>query len=166
MVEVFIRYTTTTGLEKYEIFKATEGHINLDLRDIASVDLLPLIWCADLEYLSLRYNSLLEVDLTPLAKCSHLKGLRLNHNHLQEVDLTPIGECHDVREIVLKENRIKRLDVTPLFGCPWLRELELDKGVTLTADLMLRSIGNWPDILVERYRDILWKARERAQNRS
>lgn len=161
MVEVFIRYVTTTGLEKYEIFKASETNVTLDLRDIAAVDLLPLIWCIDLEYLSLRYNSLSEIDLTPLAKCSHLKGLRLNHNRLQDIDLTPIGECRDIREIALKENQIKRLEVTPLFNCPWLRELELDKGVSLTADLMLRSIGNWPDILVERYRDILWKARNR-----
>ncbi|RDE10759.1 MAG: hypothetical protein C4K47_10935 [Candidatus Thorarchaeota archaeon] len=162
MVEVFIRYVTSTGLEKYEIFKATESHINLDLRDMTSVDLLPLIWCIDLEYLSLGYNSLSGVDLTPLAKCGRLKELRLNHNRLQEIDLVPIAECHDIREITLRENQIKRLDVTPLFGCPWLRELELDKGVTLTADLMLRSIGNWPDILVERYRDILWKARDRV----
>jgi hypothetical protein len=162
MVEVFIRYVTTTGLEKYEIFKASETNVNLDLRDIASVDLLPLIWCVDLEYLSLRYNSLSEVDLTSLAKCAHFKGLRLNRNRLQEIDLSPLSECRDLREITLIENKIKRLDVTPLFHCPWLREMELDRGVTLTADLMLRSIGNWPDILVERYRDILWKARERS----
>ncbi len=159
MTEVFIRYTNTVGIEECEVFKTDETKVSLDLRDAASIDLLPLIWCSDLEYLNLRYNRLSEIDLTPLAKCTRLKGLKLNHNLLEQIDLTPVSECRDLQEIVLKNNLLKRVDVSPLFHCPQLQDLQIDSDVSLTADLMLRSIGNWPEVLVDRYHTILWKGR-------
>ena len=76
--EIFIRYVTTNGLEKTARFNSDETGINLDLRNIAQVDLLPLIWCEKVESLCLRNNSLTEVDLAPLEKSGkNLKAVRL-----------------------------------------------------------------------------------------
>ena len=157
--EIFIHYLTTTGLEKSATFSADETVINLDLRDIASVDLLPLIWCENLESLCLRNNSLTEVDLSPLEKCGkNLKVVSLSHNRIQEMNLDPLSSCPNLLEVSLEDNRIKRIDLSPLFQCANLTELNLDQEVSLTADLLLRSVGSWPEVLVERYHRILWKS--------
>jgi Leucine-rich repeat (LRR) protein len=161
--EIFIRYETTTGLEKTARFRTDETTINLDLKDIASVDLLPIIWCENLEYLCLRNNSLSEVDLSPLEKCGKkLKSVRLNHNRIQELDLDPLSSCPNLEELNLENNRLKRVDLSPLFQCANLNELAIDKDVGLTADLLLRSVGSWPEVLVERYHRILWKSDSRG----
>jgi hypothetical protein len=60
--------------------------------------------------------------------------------------------------VSLLENRLKRIDLSPLFHCPNLKELKIDDDVGLTADLLLRSVGSWPEVLIERYHRILWKA--------
>jgi Leucine-rich repeat (LRR) protein len=157
--EIFIHYLTTTGLEKSVKFRTDETVINLDLRDISSVDLLPLIWCENLESICIRNNSLTEIDLSPLEKCGkNLKVISLNHNRIQEIDLEPLGSCPNLLEVALDDNRIKRVDLSPLFECANLTELSLDKEVSLTADLLLRSVGSWPEVLVERYHRILWKS--------
>ncbi|RLI52008.1 MAG: hypothetical protein DRO87_05870 [Candidatus Thorarchaeota archaeon] len=156
--EVFVRYVTTTGLEKMVRFNTETTAVNMELRDIATVDLLPLIWCKNLEVLNLKNNSLTEIDLSPLQKCPHLKALRLSHNRLQEVDLSPLATCSELQEISLDNNRLKIIDLSPLFQCPNLQDLMIDESVTLTADLLLRSIGSWPEVLIERYHRILWKA--------
>lgn len=157
--EIFLHYLTTTGLEKSAKFRADETIINLDLRDMVSVDLLPLIWCENLESLCLRNNSLNEIDLSPLEKCGkNLKIINLSHNRIQELDLEPLSSCPNLLEIKLNENRLKRIDLSPLFQCANLTELGLDKDVSLTADLLLRSVGSWPEVLVERYHRILWKS--------
>jgi Leucine-rich repeat (LRR) protein len=157
--EIFIHYLTTTGLEKSATFSVDETVINLDLRDIASIDLLPLIWCENLESLCLRNNSLTEVDLSPLEKCGkNLKVVSLSHNRIQEMNLEPLSSCPDLLEVSLEDNRIKRIDLSPLFQCANLTELNLDPEVSLTADLLLRSVGSWPEVLVERYHRILWKS--------
>ncbi len=156
--EIFIRYVTTNGLEKTARFKTDETGINLDLRNIAQVDLLPLIWCENLETLCLRNNSLTEIDLSPLEKCGkNLKSIKLSHNRLQEIDLEPLSSCPNLEEVSLIENRLKRIDLSSLFQCPKLKELEIDDDVGLTADLLLRSIGSWPEVLIEQYHRILWK---------
>jgi Leucine-rich repeat (LRR) protein len=161
--EIFIRYETTTGLEKTARFRTDETTINLDLKDIVSVDLLPIIWCENLEYLCLRNNSLSEVDLSPLEKCGKkLKSVRLNHNRIQELDLDPLSSCPNLEELNLENNRLKRVDLSPLFQCANLNELAIDKDVGLTADLLLRSVGSWPEVLVERYHRILWKSDSRG----
>lgn len=157
--EIFIRYTTTGGLEKTVRYDTDETAINLDLRDITQVDLLPLIWCENLESLSLRTNSLTEIDLSPLEKVGkNLRAIRLSHNRLQEVNLEPLSSCPNLEEVSLSENPIKRVDLSPLFQCPNLKELGLDPEVGLTADLLLRSVGSWPEVLIERYHRILWKS--------
>ena len=157
--EIFIRYLTTTGLEKIARFRTDESAINLDLRDIASIDLLPLIWCENLESLCIRNNSLIEIDLSPLEKCGkNLRAIRLSHNRLQEIDLNPLSFCPKLQEVLLDENRLKRVDLSPLFQCANLKQLNLDKEVSLTADLLLRSVGSWPEVLIERYHRILWKS--------
>jgi len=157
--EIFIRYVTTNGLEKTTRFKTDEKGINLDLRNIAQVDLLPLIWCEDLETLCLRNNSITEIDLSPLEKCGkNLKSVRLGHNRLQEIDLEPLSACPNLEEISLEDNRLKRVDLTPLFHCSNLKEIKIDDDVGLTADLLLRSVGSWPEVLIEQYHRILWKA--------
>ncbi len=159
--EIFIRYLTTTGLEKTARFRTNDSAINLDLRNIASVDLLPIIWCENLESLCIRNNSLTEIDLSPLEKCGKtLKAIRLNNNRLQEIDLNPLSACQKLQEVLLDNNRLKRIDLSPLFQCANLKELNLDKDVSLTADLLLRSVGSWPEVLIERYHKILWKSEQ------
>ena len=156
--EVYIRYVTTTGLEKMAKFDTDTNIVNMELRDVASVDLLPLIWCKNLEVLNLKNNSLSEIDLTPLEKCPKLKAIRIGYNRIQDVDLSPLAACPNLEEISLEKNRLKIIDLSPLFQCPKLEDLRIDESVTLTADLLLRSIGSWPEVLIERYHRILWKA--------
>lgn len=157
--EIFIHYLTTTGLEKSVKFSSDETVINLDLRDMVSVDLLPLIWCENLEALNMRHNVLTEIDLSPLEKCGkNLKVINLSHNRIQNLDLEPLSSCPNLLEIKLNENRLKRIDLSPLFQCANLAELGIDEEVSLTADLLLRSVGSWPEVLVERYHRILWKS--------
>lgn len=157
--EIFLRYVTTNGLEKTARFNSDETGINLDLRNIAQVDLLPLVWCENIETLCLRNNSLSEIDLSPLEKSGkNLKAVRLSHNRLQEINLEPLSFCPNLEEVSLLENRLKRIDLSPLFHCPNLKELKIDDEVGLTADLLLRSVGSWPEVLIERYHRILWKA--------
>jgi len=157
--EIFIRYVTTSGLERTARYSTDETSINLDLRDIAEIDLLPIIWCEKLESLCLRSNSLIEIDLSPLEKAGqYLRAVRLGHNRLQEINLEPLSYCPNLEEVSLTENRLKRVDLSPLFHCPNLRELNIDDDVALTADLLLRSVGSWPEVLIERYHRILWKS--------
>ncbi|MGY5858838.1 MAG: leucine-rich repeat domain-containing protein [Candidatus Thorarchaeota archaeon] len=157
--DIFIHYLTTTGLEKSVKLRSDETVINLDLRDMVSVDLLPLIWCENLESLFLRNNVLTEVDLSPLEKCGkNLKVLNLSHNRIQEINLEALSCCPNLIEVKLNDNRLKRIDLSPLFECANLAELGLDEEVSLTADLLLRSVGSWPEVLVERYHRILWKS--------
>lgn len=157
--EIFIRYLTTTGLEKVARFKTDETTINLDLLDIATIDLYPIIWCKNLESICLRNNSLTEIDLAPLEKCGkNLSAIRLSHNRLQEIDLNPLSSCPNLLEVALDDNRLKRVDLSPLFECANLTELCLDEDVSLIANLLLRSVGSWPEVLVERYHKILWKS--------
>jgi Leucine-rich repeat (LRR) protein len=157
--EIHIRYVTSSGLEKSVRYDTDETRINLDVRDIAEVDLLPLIWCKDLESISIRSNSLKEIDLTPLEKVGkNLKAVRLSHNLIQEIDLEPLSFCPNLEEFSILENRLKKMDLSPLFQCPSLKELCIDDDVTLTANLLLRSVGSWPEVLIERYHKILWKS--------
>ncbi len=156
--EVFIRYVTTTGLEKTAKFSSDTTTVNLELRDIVEVDLLPLLWCDKLQVLSLRNNSLNEVDLSALERCRRLRVLKLSNNRIQELDLEPLATCEELEEVCLENNRLKIVDLSPLFQCSRLQELKLDESVALTADLLLRSIGSWPEVLIERYHRILWKS--------
>ena len=157
--DIFIHYLTTTGLEKSVKLRSDDTVINLDLRDMVSVDLLPLIWCENLESLHLRNNVLTEIDLSPLEKCGkNLKVLNLSHNRIQGIDMEPLSSCPNLIEVKLNDNRLKRIDLSPLFECANLTELGIDEEVSLTADLLLRSVGSWPEVLVERYHRILWKS--------
>ena len=158
MEEVIIRYRTTTGLNQTRMIPVHETVLNLEIRNIVEIDLLPLIWCSKLEKITLRYNELTEVDLTPLSKCINLETLQLSHNKLTKIDLEPLSDCPHLREVDLVDNPLERIDISPLFHVSELNALNVDKGVTLTADLLLRSIGSWPDVLVDRFHEILWKA--------
>ncbi|MFW9845131.1 MAG: leucine-rich repeat domain-containing protein [Candidatus Thorarchaeota archaeon] len=157
MAEIFVWYKMSTGQEQRIGINANETCINLDLRDIVDVDLLPLIWCANLEDLSLRDNKLNAVILTPLAKCKNLRSLRLGNNRLESIDLTPLADCPRLEELSICGNSLRRVDISPLFQCQELKELKHDESVTLVADLTLKSVGSWPDVLVERFHRILWK---------
>ncbi|MBD3407979.1 MAG: leucine-rich repeat protein [Candidatus Lokiarchaeota archaeon] len=157
MTDVFIRYQTTTGIEKTVKFDTAETKINLDLRDIQSIDLLPLIWCTSLQDLSLRNNQIVHLDLTPLAKCKSLICLALNNNKIESIDFSPLSSCKKLEEIFLKKNNLSRIDISPLFQCSNLQTFEIDESVSMTANMLLRSIGNWPSVLVQQYGKILWK---------
>ncbi|MFW9767255.1 MAG: leucine-rich repeat domain-containing protein [Candidatus Thorarchaeota archaeon] len=157
--EIFIRYMTTSGLEKSMRYDTDETRINLDVRDIAEIDLLPIIWCENLESISIRSNNLTEIDLSPLEKVGrNVKAVRLSHNRIQEIDLEPLSSCPNLEEFSITENRLKRIDLSPLFQCPYLKELNIDDDVSLTANLLLRSVGSWPEVLIEKYHKILWKS--------
>ncbi|MFW9965631.1 MAG: leucine-rich repeat domain-containing protein [Candidatus Thorarchaeota archaeon] len=156
MVEIYVWYVNSTGQEKSYGVEADERCVNLDLRDMISVDLLPLIWCRNLEDLSIRNNKLTEIDLSPLSKCPNLQGLRLNNNQLEKLNLSPLAECSMLEELAIQANRLKRVDISPLFHCHALKELKHDTSVTLLADLTLKSVGSWPDVLMERFHRILW----------
>ncbi len=158
MDQIILRYRTTTGLEKMTRIRTDESNINLEVRDIQTIDLLPLIWCGNLEGLSLSYNALEEIDLSPLNRCPNLRGLWLSHNRLKGVDFSPLAKCSQLEEVCLQNNDIKRMDVSGLFNCRNLEVLRFDENVTLTADVFLKSIGNWPDLLVKYYDKILWRS--------
>ncbi|MHA1576806.1 MAG: leucine-rich repeat domain-containing protein [Candidatus Thorarchaeota archaeon] len=158
MEEVNFRYVTTTELEKYRSIRTDETSLNLDLKDIAYVDLLPLIWCSKLQSINIRHNQLEEIDLTPLSKCVNLEEIRLSDNQLLDVDLSPLMDCPHLREVDLKNNPLRSIDISPLFHCSELQILKLDDDASLTADLLLRSIGSWPDVLVDKFHKILWKS--------
>ena len=158
MEEVIIRYETTTGLQQTHVISVNETVLNLELRNTAYIDLLPLIWCSKLEKITLRYNELSDLDLTPLDKCINLETLQLGHNKLTSIDLEPLSDCPHLREVDLGHNLFERIDISPLFHVSELQELKIDENVTLTADLLLKSIGSWPDVLVDRFHEILWKA--------
>jgi hypothetical protein len=158
--EVIIRYYTTTGLEKIKRFDVNETCLNFDLRDIVSIDLLPLIWCTKLRELNIRHNCLQEIDLRPLNKCVNMESVRLSSNSMVSVDLEPLSDCPHLQELDLRHNPLRSIDLSPLFHCSELRTLDVDEGVSLTADLLLRSIGSWPDVLMDRFHKILWKSSE------
>ena len=82
----------------------------------------------------------------------------MSHNLIQEIDLEPLSFCPNLEEFSILENRLKKMDLSPLFQCPSLKELCIDDDVTLTANLLLRSVGSWPEVLIERYHKILWKS--------
>ncbi len=160
MDEVIIRYQTTTEVEKTRVVRVDETGLNLDLRDIVEIDLLPLIWCTKLEKITLQHNHLKTIDLTPLGKCINLEILRLGDNHLVSVNLEPLSDCAFLREIDLSNNALRTIDLSPLFHCSELSEVKFDDSSVLTADLLLRSIGSWPDVLVDKFHRILWKSSE------
>lgn len=158
MADMFIAYTTAAGIEKKAEFNTDERRINLDLRDIATIDLLPLVWAEDLETLCLRHNRITGLDLSPLSKCKQLEMLSLSDNLIKKIDLSPLSDCPNLAELALDMNPLESIDISPLFECPKLDELRVDDEVTLKADLFLRSIGDWPQVLVDLYPRILWKA--------
>ncbi len=160
MDEVIIRYQTSTAAEKTRVTRIDEIGLNLDLRDIVEIDLLPLIWCTKLEKITIRHNHLKTIDLHPLSKCINLEILRLSDNHLVNIDLEPLSECPHLREIDLSNNALRTIDLSPLFHCSELSEIKFDDSSVLTADLLLRSIGSWPDVLVDKFHKILWKTSE------
>ncbi|MFO7836814.1 MAG: leucine-rich repeat domain-containing protein [Candidatus Thorarchaeota archaeon] len=154
---MFIAYTTAAGIERKAEFDTEEQIINLDLRDIATVDLLPLVWAEDLEVLCLRHNRIDELDLTPLSKCKNLEMLSLTDNCLKSINLSPLSDCPNLIELALNMNPLESIDISPLFECAKLDDLKVDDDVSLKADLFLRSIGNWPQVLIDLYPRILWK---------
>ena len=162
MDEVIIQYMTTTGLHKHESFEVNSKDIFLDLRDIAVIDLTPLIWCVKLEELNLRNNKIQSVDLSPLRKCLGLQALRLDRNLLFELDLSPLNHCIDLEEIYLTHNLFKQVDLSPLFFCPRLKVLELETSVVLSADIQLRSNGTWPKVLLDKFHRIQWQVDDAA----
>ncbi|MHA2385540.1 MAG: leucine-rich repeat domain-containing protein, partial [Candidatus Thorarchaeota archaeon] len=111
----------------------------------------------NLEDLTIRNNKLKEIDLSPLSKCPTLQALRLNNNLLEKLDLSPLAECSMLEELSIQGNRLKRIDISPLFECHALKELKHDTSITLLADLTLKSVGSWPNVLMDRFHRILWK---------
>ncbi|MGY5861200.1 MAG: hypothetical protein RTU09_02325 [Candidatus Thorarchaeota archaeon] len=162
MDEIIIQYMTTSGLHKHESYDINSKDIFLDLRDIAVIDLTPLIWCLKLEELNLRNNKIQSIDLTPLRKCLALQALRLDRNLIYEIDLSPLNHCIDLEEIYLSHNLFKQVDLSPLFFCPRLKILELEASVVLNADIQLRSNGTWPMVLLDKFHRIHWQVDDAA----
>ncbi len=160
MDEIHIWYWTVSGDERRMSFDVTETEINMDLRDISSVDLLPLVFCRDLRDLSIRNNQLTAIDLCPLSNCKKLEGIRLSNNKLVNIDLTPLSDCTKLAEVTLRGNPISTLDISPLFHCPELREFKMDDTVIPTASLLLRSVGSWPKVILDMFFKIQWESPE------
>jgi hypothetical protein len=156
--KIHIWHTNSAGDERSSPFDTAETEINLDLRDITSVDLLPLVFSRNLRYLNIRDNLLSQIDLTPLSHCKKLESLRLSNNRLVSLNLSPLAECPLLQEVVLQGNLLTRLDISPLFHCPDLREFKVDATTALTADLLLRSIGSWPQLILDLFHKIRWEA--------
>ena len=156
MDQIAVPYMTASGQLENVKFDIKATRIDLDLLDIAAVDLSALVWCSKLEYLNLRGNAIQTVDLYPVRKCTSLLALRLNHNRLQSVDLSPMSHCINLREITLNDNQLKTLDVSPLFFFPSLVELDVDDNVILKADSHLKENANWSDVLVDIFNRIQW----------
>lgn len=147
-----------SGDERRMSFDVNETEINMDLRDIVAVDLLPLVFCRDLHYFSIRSNQLTRIDLTPLSNCKKLEGIRLSNNKLQEIDLNPLCDCPKLTEVTLQGNQIESLDISPLFHCPELKEFKIDGFTVPTANLLLRSVGSWPQVIIDMFFKIQWEA--------
>ena len=160
MDEVHIWYWTASGDEKRMSFDVNETEINMDLRDICSVDLLPIVFMKDLRYFSIRDNQLTNIDLTPFSNCKKLEGIRLSNNKLTTLDVSPLVECSKLMEFSVQGNNIDTLDISPLFQCAELKELKLDDNVVPSASLLLRSVGSWPKVILDVFFKIQWEAPE------
>jgi len=156
VTEVVIRYVTMSGLENRLHVAQDDTRLNLQLRDIREIDLWPLVRCPRLKSLWLQYNSLRSLNLEPLASCTELEQINLSHNRLQTIDLRPLASCPSLRELYLDHNELRKIDVSPLFECTDLQVFKWDDHVALTADIFLRSVGSWPEVLIQQYHRILW----------
>jgi Leucine-rich repeat (LRR) protein len=158
--EVRIWYWTALGDEKRMSFDVNETEINMDLRDISAVDLLPVVFLRDLRYFSIRDNELTQVDLSPFSNCKKLEGIRLSNNKLQTLDLTPLSDCPKLMELAIQCNEIEQVDISPLFHCPEIKEFKLDDATIPSASLLLRSVGSWPKVILDMFFKIQWEAPE------
>ena len=156
MDQIAVPYMTASGRLENVRFDISTTRIDLDLMDIAAVDLSAFVWRPKLEYLNLRGNAIQTIDLYHVRKCTSLLALRLNHNRLQNVDLSPMSHCINLREITINDNQLKTLDVSPLFFFPSLVELDVDDDVILKADSHLKEKANWSDVLVDIFNRIQW----------
>jgi len=158
--EVHIWYWTASGDEKRMSFDVNETEINMDLRDICAVDLLPIVFMRDLHYFSIRDNQLTKIDLMPFSNCKKLEGIRLSNNKLAGLDLTPLTDCSKLMEFAVQGNNIDTLDISPLFQCAELKEFKLDDDVAPSASLLLRSVGSWPKVILDMFFKIQWETPE------
>jgi hypothetical protein len=108
---------------------------------LTEVDLSPLGFCRDLEYLSLAVNKLETIDLTPLQKCERLRHLDLSHNKLKHIDLTPLAGCKNLVYLYLQENMFKKVNIAPL--------LQL-KQMTTTVIQLTRTVAK-PKIVIDSF---------------
>ncbi len=118
------------------------GIINLDLsvKDLEQVDLEPLAYCNQLEFLNLSDNQMTTIDLSPLQHCENLQHLDLSNNKLTYLVLDPLIKSKKLKYLVLDYNQISKIDLTPIQNNPELLEFKI-KGNQLTK-LNLQPLNN------------------------
>ena len=159
MGEIVITYVTVDKEKKEITFDSDVEIIQLDRKEIASIDLTPLskctslqeldlsnnqlqsivltplFWCISLRELVLGYNQLQGIDLSPLSSCTCLQRIYLNNNQLKDIDLNPLSSCTSLQGIYLNNNQLQFIDLTPLSYCISLKELYIKYNQLHTIDL-------------------------------
>jgi len=128
---------------KLEWVEEIERPVRIDISSnwLTEVDLRPLEFCTELEYLSIAVNKLESVDLTPLENLKKLRHLDLSHNRLKSIDLTPIAGCENLVYLYLQENMFSQVNIAPLYD---LKQLT-------TAVIQLVHRGKKPKIVIDSY---------------
>ncbi len=108
--------------------------LKLYSNELQTLDLSPLGTCHTLTELVLHRNNLQEIDLSPLEKCPGLIRLDLSSNRLTQLNLAPLANHTALTKIVLTSNPLPEIDITPLFSCGVLRDFEVSSRTKLKAE--------------------------------
>lgn len=112
---VNLRYYTTSGRQETIRVDTQIRQLNLAERDIVSIDLNPLEYCAKLRSLNLSSNFLQMIDLNPLCSLANLSALRLHKNKLDNLNITPLFYCDSLNELSIDNIPISA-DPTALYA--------------------------------------------------
>ncbi len=126
--QILIKGITTNGKPIEFLFDTQEGNLNLEKKNLKSIDLSPLEGCDNIRVVNLQRNSLESIDLSPLQNKKELKDLLLAYNKLTTLDLSPIKTCDNLNALTLSRNELTTLDLNPIGNSENLRMLTLNKN--------------------------------------
>jgi Leucine-rich repeat (LRR) protein len=107
-------------------------------KELASLDLTPLMTCERINHLAFEENALEALDLSPLASPSfnpEFRHLSLKGNHLTSIDLTPLAGLKRLGTLYIQDNDLEHIDLTPLATCSDLLILRLDGNPLVDIDV-------------------------------
>ncbi|NHJ46142.1 MAG: hypothetical protein FK733_00005, partial [Asgard group archaeon] len=128
-----------------ETFKAGIKNLDLSMKGLKLVDLQPLGYCNNLEFLNLSENQITTIDLSPLQDIEHFEFLDLSKNQLIYLVLDPLISCKKLKYLVLDNNQISMIDLTPLRNNTELLELKI-RGNQLTK-INLEPLSNCKELI-------------------